>query len=225
MLKPRRGADLAHEPLGSQSASELGVQDLESHRALVLRSRARYTIACIRSPAGITTADQLHPSVCTVQSMRAVVVEYGERRKPRVSVVTTRPAAGETVGLLPRRHVRPSWIQHIGKEANGLRMSSGVMSRSGMRCSSASTAGQGRVGGRGTADAEGSGSCAGGRRLGPQPPSGLSDTSVEAPTSAKEPAHSHQGSACLPGDQVRLRCATPDRSAGAFPGGPAACAG
>ncbi len=26
----------------------------------------------------------------------------------------------ETVGLLSRRHVRPSWIQHIGKEANRL---------------------------------------------------------------------------------------------------------
>ena len=31
-----------------------------------------------------------------------------------------RPCTGDTIGLLRRRHVCPSWIEHIGKEANRL---------------------------------------------------------------------------------------------------------
>ena len=38
-LKPRRGADLAHEALGSQGDSELCVQNFVSHREVMLEAR------------------------------------------------------------------------------------------------------------------------------------------------------------------------------------------
>lgn len=73
-----------------------------------------------QTPAGITTADQLHPTVCTVQSMRDVVAEYGEHPETKSLGRDDQTCTSDTVGLLSRRHVRPSWIQHIGKEANRL---------------------------------------------------------------------------------------------------------
>jgi len=68
----------------------------------------------------ITTGERLHPSVSIVQSMREVVREYGDHPESKSLGPDGRPCDRETVGLLGRRHVFPSWIEHIGKEANRL---------------------------------------------------------------------------------------------------------
>ena len=56
----------------------------------------------------------------TVESMRDVVEAYWEHPEAKSVGPAGRPSTGGTIGLLMRRHVRPSWIQHIGKEANRL---------------------------------------------------------------------------------------------------------
>jgi hypothetical protein len=52
--------------------------------------------------------------------MRDVVREYGEHPESKSLGPEGRPCSAGTVGLLSRRHIVPSWIQHIGKEANRL---------------------------------------------------------------------------------------------------------
>lgn len=68
----------------------------------------------------ITTDERLHPTMSTVQSMRDVVIEYGEHPETKSLGPDGETCAKSTAGLLARRHVFPSWIQHIGKEANRL---------------------------------------------------------------------------------------------------------
>jgi hypothetical protein len=52
--------------------------------------------------------------------MRDVVRAYGNHPESKSLGPDSEPCRNETVGLLARRHVVPSWIQHIGKEANRL---------------------------------------------------------------------------------------------------------
>jgi hypothetical protein len=55
-----------------------------------------------------------------VESMKDVVRAYGKHPEAKSLGPDGAPCREDTVGLLARRHVVPSWIQHIGKEANRL---------------------------------------------------------------------------------------------------------
>jgi len=55
-----------------------------------------------------------------VESMRDVVRAYGRHPESKSHGPAGEPCREDTVGLLRRRYVVPSWIQHIGKEANRL---------------------------------------------------------------------------------------------------------
>ena len=135
--------------------------------------------------------------------MRDVVGEYGEHPETKSLGRDDQTCTSETVGLLSRRHVRPSWIQHIGKEANRLEdVERGDVQEWDEVLERFEPRGKGEWEVEVLPTPKALGAARVAAASGPQPPSGLSDTSVEAPTSAKEPAHSHQGSACLPGDQV-----------------------
>lgn len=68
----------------------------------------------------VTTGDRVHPSMSTVQSMRDVVTDYAEHPEVKSLGPDGYLCAKNTVGLLRRRHVRPSCVQHLGKEANRL---------------------------------------------------------------------------------------------------------
>jgi hypothetical protein len=55
-----------------------------------------------------------------VQSMRDVVEEYRAHPEAKSLGPHGLPCSSSTAGLLARRHVFPSWVQHIGKEAKRL---------------------------------------------------------------------------------------------------------
>jgi hypothetical protein len=55
-----------------------------------------------------------------VQSTRDVVEEYRAHPEAKNLGPGGLPCSSSTAGLLARRHVCPSWVQHIGKKANRL---------------------------------------------------------------------------------------------------------
>ena len=80
--------------------------------------KTRFKNSSVPSFLRITTGGRIHPNMSTVQSMRDVVIDYTEHPETKSLGTDGQPCAEKTTGLLRRRHVRPSWVQHIGKEAN-----------------------------------------------------------------------------------------------------------
>jgi hypothetical protein len=73
-----------------------------------------------RTLTRLTTGERLHPSMTAVECMRDVLRAYGEHPESKSLGPDGKPCREDTAGLLARRHVVPSRIQHIGKEANRL---------------------------------------------------------------------------------------------------------
>lgn len=122
-LKPfnfmlRAQAALAGEAIGIEPGRSRIIAPFEKdpRKWLQLDWRDEYT----KKPTRLTTGERLHPSMTQAKSMRDVVREYGEHPEPKSLAPDGWPCRGETVGLLARRHVAPSFVLHIGKEANRL---------------------------------------------------------------------------------------------------------
>lgn len=66
----------------------------------------------------ITTGEQLSPTMTVVKSMLDIEAEYQRHPEAKSLGSDAQPCGADTIGVLQRRHVSPSWVQHIGKEAN-----------------------------------------------------------------------------------------------------------